>query len=546
MLSPEYLNLIEFNDVVELYNKLNIDITVDIINRVAQMQDIIPSTKHQLAILKQTNGLEIFNKALEETSMLTVETKKALKLLFEDMAKEDIEGYKELYEYRDKPFKLSENQYKILNQGLRTTNNILKNFTNTIAFQSQQAYVEAVDKAYFKVASGAFDYATAIHTACQELAEKGITLKDKLGRKVQLEVAVRRNVMTGIQQTANNINRDIEEYLGCDGYEVTAHMGARPTHAEAQGKQYAISKENAGKYGIELWSDVVDLWSEYNCRHSYFGIVLGISEPVYTDKELKEFREATVEWNGKKIPHYEATQKQRQFENAIRKQKREVQTLEKANMDNKVEKGQLAQLQKKYKDFCKETGLEKDYQRLQVAKNNSTSDNKKWYNKLGNSSKNSIGGNGKGQFIEKIARSQVKQKLNEYEEDIRNMPIEYGVLIDIKGEVYAYTGDKYNLSISDRSLEGVILTHNHPEIGSFGKDDYDLLKENKNIKELRAVDGEYTYSLKLKKPLDMSYTDIYRQSGDIMLNTKEENQHCVMLKLKELGYIKYVRKRKEK
>lgn len=36
MLSPEYLNLIEFNDVVELYNKLNIEITADIINRVAQ------------------------------------------------------------------------------------------------------------------------------------------------------------------------------------------------------------------------------------------------------------------------------------------------------------------------------------------------------------------------------------------------------------------------------------------------------------------------------------------------------------------------------
>ena len=37
-------------------------------------------------------------------------------------------------------------------------------------------------------------------------------------------------------------------------------------------------------------------------------------------------------------------------------------------MDNKVEKGQLAQLQRKYNNFYKETGLEKDYQRLQVAK----------------------------------------------------------------------------------------------------------------------------------------------------------------------------------
>ena len=93
MLTPEYLNLIEFNDVVELYNKLNINITVDIIKRVAEMQDITETSKKQLEILKQTNGTEIFNKALEETSMLTAETKKALRLLFEDMAKEDVEGY---------------------------------------------------------------------------------------------------------------------------------------------------------------------------------------------------------------------------------------------------------------------------------------------------------------------------------------------------------------------------------------------------------------------------------------------------------------------
>lgn len=372
MLSPEYLNLIEFNDVVGLYSKLNIDITADIIKRVAEMQDITETSRKQLEILKQTNGTEIFNKALEETSMLTAETKRALKLLFEDMAKEDIEGYKELYEYKDKPFKLSETQYKILNEGLKTTNKTLKNFTSTIAFQSQQAYVNTVDSAYMKVVSGAFDYATAIHTACQELADKGITLKDKLGRNVQLEVAVRRNVMTGIQQTANNINRDIEEYLGCDGYEVTAHTGARPTHAEEQGKQFAISKENASKYGVGLWSDAADLWEEYNCRHTYFGIILGVSEPKHTDKELKEFKDATVNLNGKEVPYYEATQKQRQLENAIRKQKRTVKTLEKANLDSRVEKSQLAQLQKKYKDFCKETGLEKDYSRTQVAKNNST------------------------------------------------------------------------------------------------------------------------------------------------------------------------------
>ena len=116
MLTPEYLNLIEFNDVVKLYNKLNIDITADIITRISTMDDITEVSRKQMRILLQTNGTEVFNKALERTSLLTRETKNALKLLFENMAKEDMQGYKELYEYRDKLFKLSENQYKILNQ----------------------------------------------------------------------------------------------------------------------------------------------------------------------------------------------------------------------------------------------------------------------------------------------------------------------------------------------------------------------------------------------------------------------------------------------
>lgn len=368
MLTPEYLNDIEFNDVVRLYNKLNIEITADIISRISIMDDITAVSKEQMKILLQTNGTEIFNEALEKTSLLTRETKNALKLLFKNMAKEDMQGYEELYEYREKPFKLSETQYNILNQGLKQTNKTLKNMTNTIAFQSQQAYVNAVDEAYMKVISGAFDYTSAINTAVQQLADKGITLKDKLGRNIQLETAVRRNVLSGIHTTANNINRNIETELGCDGYEVTAHLGARPSHAEEQGKQFAVSKKDAGKYGLELWSDVAELWEEYNCRHSYFGIILGVSEPVYTNNELEKFKNATVTLNGKQVPYYKATQRQRQFESDIRNTKRSIQTLDKAGIDSSNQRSKLRQLQMKQTAFCKETGLEKDYSRMKIAK----------------------------------------------------------------------------------------------------------------------------------------------------------------------------------
>ena len=372
MLTPDFLDNIEFNKVVELYNKLNIEITAEIIERIANMEEITATTKDKMKILIQTNGDKIFNEILEKTSMLSAERKNMLKQLFEQMAKEDIQGYKELFEYKEIPFTLSESQLKILNEGLRLTNNTLNNFTNTIAFQSQQTYVDAIDRAYMQVVSGAFDYATSINTIVQELADKGITLKDKLGRNVQLEVAVRRNIMSGIQFTANNINRDVEKQLGCDGYEVTAHVGARPSHAEEQGKQFALSIEDAEKYNIGLWSDVEHLWNEYNCRHTYFGIILGVSEPIYSDKELKEYKNAKVKLNGKEIPYYEATQKQRQLENIVRKKKRAIQILEKAGQDTKEAKTKLAIAQKNLNEFCKNTGLQKDYSRTKVAKYNST------------------------------------------------------------------------------------------------------------------------------------------------------------------------------
>lgn len=369
MLTPEYLSKIEFNKIVRLYNQLNIDITADIIKRVSQMQEITSTTREQLKVILQTNGTKIFNDTINRTSNLTAETKKALKELYTEVAKEDIQGYKNLYTYRGLEFKLSEEQYKILNEGLMTTNKALKNLTNSIAFQSKQIYINTVDKAYMQAVTGAVDYNSAIDTAVHELSRKGVTLKDKAGRDVQLEVAVRRNVMAGIHETSNKMNRDIEEYLGCDGYEVTAHTGARPSHAEAQGKQYAIKHNTKESQKYPLWSEVEDLWQEYNCRHTYFGIILGISEQQYSDKELNKMQNATVKLNGEEIPYYQATQIQRQLENNIRKTKRSIQTLNKADKSTIVEEIQLGQQQKQLNKFIKETGLQKDYSRTKVTNN---------------------------------------------------------------------------------------------------------------------------------------------------------------------------------
>jgi len=379
MITPEFLEDLEYSKLVMIYSNLNIKLTEIIIAEILKTKELNSYTKNQLKVLIQIGGKEIFEKALKETSSLNAKTKKEIKNIYEQMAKDNMQSYKTLYKYRGLDFKISKAQYQILNQAIKMTGKDLQNFTKTIAFSSKQAYVNAVDKAYFQVVTGGRDYISVIEDTVRELAKQGVTLKDSAGRNVQLETAVRRNVLTGVKQTADEVTSEIEDELGCNGYEVTSHSGARPSHAETQGKQYAKTKADARKYKVGYWGDVEHLWQEYNCRHTYFGIILGISEPVYTKKELKQMENSKVTYQGKKIPEYEATQIQRKLEREQRNLQRQITPLKnsKNNIKNKEQKQKreqtiknlqlrLRKKQTEYKQFCKETGLTPQYERTKV------------------------------------------------------------------------------------------------------------------------------------------------------------------------------------
>lgn len=370
------VDTINFDKLVEIYDNLQITIISDIINKIENTGNITSFTKAQIKSLEEIGSKEVFYKALDNASGITKDTNKELKRIYEEYAHEDLKHYKAEFKYRGKAFKLNRHQLRILNQGLKSTRGTLKNLVKSIAFQSESLYIEAVDKAYMQVISGGIDYNQAIYNTYKELAEQGIKLKDSAGRNVQLDVAVRRNVLGGIQDTTNKINKEIFEELGCDGYEVSAHSGARPSHAVAQGKQYALTRKDSEKYGVGYWYDEVDgepiaeLWDDYNCRHSYFGIILGVSEPNYTNNELQDYQNENVLYKGKKIPLYEAEQQQRYYERNIRNKKRAIESIKidtdvGNNIKNKL-KEELKEYRKKYREFNKATGLKADYTRTRI------------------------------------------------------------------------------------------------------------------------------------------------------------------------------------
>ena len=354
--------------LTDKYTELDINTIQDIIDRIVEIGDLSQINTLELNTIKEKDRQEIFNKTLEEVGFLIAHMNNSTKTIYENYAHYLVRSNKPLYEYRDLKAKLNPIQLDMLNSGLKETQNILRNLTGTVAYASENTYVNALDKTYLEVLSGSKSYDKAIYETYKELAKNGIKLTDSLGRNVSLETAIERNLRMGLQNTANRISDNLFNELNCNGYEVSAHSGARPTHAIAQGRQYALTREDADKYGVGYWYDTVDgepiaeLWNDYNCRHDYSPIILGVSQPNYTKKELKEMEDEEL---------YNNIQKQHYYENKIRNTKRAIQSLENSTDKNVLKakkslENSLKNYRAKYRNFNKQTGLSPDYTRTRI------------------------------------------------------------------------------------------------------------------------------------------------------------------------------------
>ncbi len=191
-----------------------------------------------------------------------------------------------------------------------------------------------------QMTSGAFTYQQAIRTAVKSLAAKGVETivyrqNGKTTQVTSTEVAVRRAVLTGVNQMASYVQLANAEQMGCDLVQVTAHGGARPEHAEWQGGIYSISGKHPKykKLSTATGYGTGEGLCGWNCRHNFFPFFEGISEPANTAKQLWDMEHATVTYNGQEMPLYEATQRQRAIERNIRRWKREYLAMEAAGQD---------------------------------------------------------------------------------------------------------------------------------------------------------------------------------------------------------------------
>lgn len=274
--------------------------------------------------------------------------------------------------------KQSASMIQLLNATIEKTAGNLQNLVMTTATATQTQFYNAMNMAYMEVSTGVKSYTQSIIDKVKDLSSQGAVVTYPSGRNMSLESAVRMNIITGVNQTCGKLQELRADELGWDLMELTAHSGARPSHANWQGKIVSRS----GKKGYLSLDDIgygtATGFKGINCRHDWYPYYKD-SARTYTQKELNKWKNEKVEYNGKKISKYEAIQKQRYFERKIRQNKKDLKaqqailTSNDENIDIKQVQDEIRNIKANEKanrealdNFLKQTGLRKDNSRLVI------------------------------------------------------------------------------------------------------------------------------------------------------------------------------------
>ena len=391
MLKPEYL-MQAADPVVEIYSQVELDILADIARRIVKTGYFTDTAQWQLRKAKEFGYLQgdvngILSKAtgLSRKEVQKLMTAAGSKSLAFDDAIYKAAGMS--------PVAVSQSPalMAMLLQGVDTTMALIGNYTKTTAKVSTVAFNSILDRAYIQIISGAFDPTTAIKRAIRELTTSGIEkIAYPSGATSSIETAVRRAVTTGVNQSVSKLQLLRAEEMGCELVETSSHAGARPSHAEWQGKVFCIKGHHKryGDFYRETGYGTGEGLCGWNCYHSFYPYFEGLSTPSFS-------RDPSSDAGRTNGDDYELQQKQRYYERKIREAKKECSTIDAAmnsatNDELKKElygdfqkaSVKLKQREARLSEFIDETGRTRLRDReLTGAWNRSTSSKAVWANR---------------------------------------------------------------------------------------------------------------------------------------------------------------------
>ena len=251
MLDPEYLRTLP-EPILKLWREAELTVLKDMARRISTYNYFIPAAMYQNERLLATGRTQ--EEILAVLSKLTRRSEKKLRQMMIEACSQSLQDDVAVYRAAGlSPPAIAESKEltAILNEGYKATAQTMRNLCKTTARTATQQFERALDNAWASVSSGAIDAQSAIRSAVKELSAKGIeAIRYPSGKTDTLETAVRRAVLTGVNQTSARLQLELMDELGCEYVEVSAHAGARTgpglsgpaDHASWQGKIYRRKK----------------------------------------------------------------------------------------------------------------------------------------------------------------------------------------------------------------------------------------------------------------------------------------------------------------
>lgn len=380
---PDILDALP-EELAELYRNLEMTLLEEICSRLDLAGELNEVTVESIRALRSHGiSLEEIEKAIRDTTGIS---EKKLNELLDDVVERNWAYYTELIDLAGvtKPQTLV--SAATIDAIYRQTGRELLNLTQSMGFlvdggrtmlPPAKAYQWALNNAEMQIQSGAISYNQAIKRAIMQLADSGIRVVNyESGHRDHIDVAARRAVMTGVSQICAKYTEQSAEYLNTPYFEVSAHIGARDkgkgwaNHKEWQGKVYSTRDHDKYPNIYDVCGlGRVDGLEGANCRHIRTAFVDGVMERTYTDKQLSHIddgRDANFE--GRHYSAYEATQKQRQIERAVRKLERRRTAFAAQGNTEEAQAAQIKirRLRKEYKAFSTAADLPLQTERMKV------------------------------------------------------------------------------------------------------------------------------------------------------------------------------------
>lgn len=365
--------------IAKNFADLEMRVMEDIVRRIRKTKKITSTADWQI------NRLQILGNSSEDIEKMLKDTLDAsypeMFELYDQVIDWEYVRNKDVYEQINAqfiPFEENEELQQLTDALIQQTDDDLRNITQSLGFYLDygngklvltplaEVYQSYLDAACMDIVSGAFDYNNVLRRTVSQMTNSGLRQIDYAsGRGNRVDVAARRAVMTGITQLAGKISDMNAERLGTEYFEIAWHAGARPTHAVWQGRVW--SKE---QLVTVCGLGTVTGLEGANCYHERYPFIPGISERNWTDEWLeKKNREENTpkEYNSKEYTLYEAKQRQRQMETAMRAQREKVQLFQAGDADpddvmlaRAKYQGQLNE----YSRFSRKMGLKEERERI--------------------------------------------------------------------------------------------------------------------------------------------------------------------------------------